>query len=77
MENRFRAMSQYFIVIAILIIFAFDAYVYLRGGQDATISSIIITDWAYNYPAFTFGIGFVMGHLFWPLSKKKYKPEVQ
>ena len=72
--NKYRTYSQYFIALAIVGIFAFDVFVFIKGGQEATISSIIITDWAYNYPAFVFGIGFIMGHLFWPLSKKKYAP---
>lgn len=69
--NKYRTYSQIFIVLAIVGIFAFDTYVFVMGGQEATISSVIITDWAYNYPAFSFGIGFIMGHLFWSLSKKK------
>lgn len=71
--NKYRGYSQVFIVLVIVGIFAFDAWVFVMGGQDATISSVIITEWAYDYPAFTFGIGFIMGHLFWPLSKKKHE----
>ena len=71
--NKYRGYSQIFIVFIIVVIFAFDAWVFIQGGQDATVSSVIITDWAYNYPAFTFGVGFIMGHLFWPLSTKKFE----
>lgn len=70
---KIREITQYAIALIILGIFAYDAWAFIQGGQDATISSVIITDWAYNYPAFTFLIGFIMGHLFWPLSKKKFE----
>lgn len=66
-----RKVTGYVIGLIVLAILGYDVYAYLEGGQDATISSVIITDWALNYPAFTFLVGFVMGHLFWPLSKKK------
>lgn len=66
-----RELTGYMIPFFIVLIFGYDAYVFFTEGQDATISSVIITDWALNYPAFTFLVGFIMGHLFWPLSKKK------
>lgn len=66
-----RQITGYAIIVFLVLIFVYDFWAYMQGGQDATISSVIITDWALNYPAFTFGIGFIMGHLFWPLSKKK------
>ena len=71
--NKYKTWSQIFIVVAIISIFAFDAFVFLRGGQEATISSVIITEWTKDYPAFTFFVGFIMGHLFWPLSTNKFK----
>lgn len=71
--NKYRGYAKIFIVVVIAFIFAFDVWLFVQGGQDATVSSVIITDWAYNYPAFVFGIGFIMGHLFWPLSRNKYK----
>ena len=68
-----RELTGYVIIGILVLIFVYDFYAYVVGGQDATISSVIITDWALNYPAFTFGIGFIMGHLFWPLSNKGKK----
>lgn len=72
---KIRELTGYVIVGFIVAIFIYDGYAYIQGGQDATISSVIITDWALNYPAFTFAMGFIMGHLFWPLSKKKGIPD--
>lgn len=66
-----RTITQYFIFVAIVVILGYDVYAYIKGGQEATISSVIITDWIYNYPAFTFACGFFAGHLFWPLARKK------
>lgn len=66
-----KKITYYFIPLAILGILAYDAYAYITAGQSATISYVIIEEWAHDYPAFTFIIGFVMGHLFWPLAKVK------
>lgn len=65
-----KKVTQYFLASAILAILAYDVYAYIQGGQDATISSLVIKDWSREYPAFTFAIGFIMGHLFWPLHPK-------
>jgi len=66
-----KEMTTYFIVLIFIVIIGYDIYAYIEGGQDATVSYIISQEWIYNYPAFTFGMGFVMGHLFWPMSKHK------
>lgn len=66
-----REVTKFFIIGILVVIFAYDFYAYLQEGQEGTISYLIITDWSRNYPAFTFLIGFIMGHLFWPLSSKK------
>jgi len=49
----------------------YDIIAYIFGGQEATVSFLIITDWSRNYPAFTFGMGFIMGHLFWALKPNR------
>lgn len=59
-----------FIFIILLSIGAFDVYLVYSGGTEATISSQIIL-WSYNYPAFTFLMGFAMGHLFWRMRDTK------
>lgn len=61
-----------FIFITILAIAGFDAYLIVGEGTDASISNQIIT-WSYEYPAFTFLMGFTMGHLFWVISNRKKK----
>ena len=59
-----------FIITIILAIAGFDAYLIFDGGADASISNQII-EWSYEYPAFTFLMGFAMGHLFWVISNRK------
>jgi len=66
-----KKITYYFIPLAIFLIALYDLYAYLNGGQKATISYIIIEEWAHDYPAFTFAMGFVFGHLFWPLYREK------
>lgn len=47
-----------------VVIAAFDVYVMIYGGTGTTISHEIIM-MSYKYPAFTFLVGFIAGHLFW------------
>lgn len=58
------------IVIALIIAFIaiYDVWAYIKGGVQGTISYKIIIEWSRKYPAFTFAVGFAMGHLFWPFS---------
>jgi len=53
-----------FIITVIVSIAGFDVYLFSTGGTADTISNQIVT-WSYNYPAFTFSLGFAFGHLFW------------
>jgi len=64
-------ITKIVLVIFIFLILLYDVYAYINGGQEATISFLIIKDWSKNYPAFTFAVGFFMGHLFWPLAERK------
>lgn len=59
-----------FIAITIVIIAVVDAYLIIGGGTEASISHQIIT-WSYEFPAFTFLMGFTMGHLFWKIRDVK------
>lgn len=59
-----------FIAITIVVIAIVDVYLIMTGGTAASISHQIIT-WSYEYPAFTFLMGFTMGHLFWRMKATK------
>ena len=62
--------TGYLILAVIIALLGYDVFAYIKGGTEATISSVII-DWSYDYPAFTFMMGFVNGHWFWGLARKK------
>lgn len=59
-----------FIAITIVVIAIVDVYLITTGGTAASISHQIIT-WSYEFPAFTFLMGFTMGHLFWKIRDVK------
>jgi len=61
-----RKLTKIFIAVTIVVMLAFDVYVWNAGGTEATISWTVF-EWSHQYPAFTFMIGFVMGHLFWQM----------
>jgi hypothetical protein len=54
----------------ILGLIGYDVFAFTSGGTEATVSWVIY-EWSYKYPAFTFGMGFVMGHLFWQMKAAK------
>ena len=60
-----------FLVISLFIlgILGYDCFVYIKAGQSATVSNVII-ELSHDYPSGVFAIGFVMGHLFWQLKKQ-------
>ena len=70
--TKIRLITGYFTIASIIIMFAYDGFVYLKFGQDATISSVII-DMSYEQPSVVFFVGFVMGHLFWRMKKRGEK----
>lgn len=63
-------ITKYFIYLTILLIAVYDVYTIASHGTQTSISQVMIT-WSYEYPVFTFLMGFTMGHLFWRLSTDK------
>lgn len=61
--------TRIFIVCSLAAIFAYDIVAMIKGGDEAAISFQVIL-WSYQYPAFTFICGFIMGHLFWRVKDK-------
>jgi hypothetical protein len=59
-------LAAIFIVSVILVIAIVDVFLITKGGTGASISFQLIS-WSYEFPAFTFLIGFTMGHLFWKI----------
>jgi hypothetical protein len=52
----------------LLLIAAYDAVAMFGFGTDATISRVVLGNSSVT-PTIPFGIGFLMGHLFWPQPK--------
>lgn len=61
-------MTKIAIAAIIGLIAIYDVFALVKGGTVATIS-YRIRDWSKRYVAFTFMVGFAMGHLFWPMAK--------
>jgi hypothetical protein len=49
---------------AIVGLLIYDIYAAMTGIEN-TISRVLLSE-AKDYPVVAFGIGFVMGHIFWP-----------
>ena len=63
-----KKITMIFVPAVILAILGYDVFAYMNGGQQSTVSNVVI-EWSHQYPAMTFFIGFVMGHLFWQMRK--------
>jgi hypothetical protein len=62
--------TVYFIILTLIVIAVWDAYVIIEQGTEASISHTLVV-WSYEYPAVTFLMGFTMGHLFWRMRDTK------
>jgi len=65
-----KKMTSIVIIGIIALITIYDVYAWNVGGTEGTISWKIF-EWSHEYPAFTFLMGFVMGHLFWQMKGLK------
>lgn len=70
-----RKLTFIFIGIVIVLIAVYDVFIIAQAGTEASISMVMI-EWAYKYPAFTFLMGFTMGHLFWRVRDNKYTKDL-
>jgi hypothetical protein len=61
-----RTVTKYVVIGVIAVILIYDVFAIHFGGVESSVSQIVI-EWSYAVPAFTFSIGFIMGHLFWRL----------
>ena len=68
--NRVKEITAMVTIVFIVGILGYDVWAFYHGGTEGTVSYMVIMEWSYKYPAFTFFVGFVMGHLFWPLNGK-------
>lgn len=62
--TKWQKTTVIFVILLIAVITVYDVIAIQQGGKEASISNLLIV-WSHEYPSFTFGIGFVCGHLFW------------
>jgi hypothetical protein len=60
-----RTVLMILIVLAPVLCGCWDVYVHIRGKDEETVSSGLLK-WGREAPVLLLGIGFVLGHLFWP-----------
>lgn len=60
-----RKITTGLIFFLILSLGIYDVGVFIFGGGDATISTVLY-QLAQAYPVLSFSLGFVTGHVFWP-----------
>lgn len=69
-----RKITIVFILAIVILIAAYDVFAIAKGGTEASISYVLI-GWSKEFPAFTFTMGFTMGHLFWVIRKTPDAPK--
>lgn len=65
-----KRITAIFVGVSLVVILGYDLLAIMQGGNEATISHLVIT-LSYQYPPIPFLVGFVMGHLFWRMSETK------
>ena len=60
-----RRWTVWVIVSIVLVLVAYDVFIYLQAGGDATISDVTL-GWAKRWTVVPFAVGVLCGHLFWP-----------
>ena len=71
--------KQYTLIFVIVIfssILVYDVIAIMSGGTEASISHLLNV-WSYKFPAFTFFMGFLAGHIFWRTSPTKEMIELE
>ena len=68
MTAKGKRLTGLFITAILLLIAGYDVVAMLGFGTDATISRVVLGS-STMAPTIPFGIGFLMGHLFWPQPK--------
>ena len=59
-----KAITAYFIILTVVTWIAYDAWVIMSKGKEASISWVMI-EYSYEYPIGVFLLGLLFGHLFW------------
>ena len=67
--------TQIFFLVTLLLIAVYDVIALFAWGVDATISRVVGVEASFDAPTIPFGVGIVMGHLFWPQPRTKLPEE--
>jgi hypothetical protein len=62
--NKWKGITSLLIILTIVGLGIYDAVAIHFGGTSASISQTL-NIWSFKYPAMTFAMGFLMGHLYW------------
>jgi hypothetical protein len=60
----YTSVTKVFILLIVVLVLVWDAYVILVGHQEATFS-VILYESSKRWPIIAFVLGLVCGHLFW------------
>ena len=64
--------TKWFMLVATVLIIAYDIVVATNSGKGDTISEISLK-WAWDWPILALSWGVVVGHLFWPVPVIRHK----
>lgn len=70
-----KKITSLVIVFTIAALVIYDVFAIVKGGTEASISSVIIS-FSYKMPMASFLAGFVCGHLFWRMRTNKDTKEI-
>jgi uncharacterized membrane protein len=62
-------ITRMLIVLVILTMGSWDAYLICTGNEDATVS-VVLYESARKWPVIAFVVGFLCGHVFWQVYPK-------
>lgn len=65
-----RSITGLVVVTTIIALLAYDAFVIVTAGKNASISQVVI-DYSYEYPIGVLLVGITLGHLFWRMPERK------
>lgn len=70
-----KTVTFYVIGLTLIALLGYDVFAIIKGGTEASISSVIIT-WSYKFPLFPFLFGVLCGHFFWRMRTNKDTKEI-
>jgi hypothetical protein len=72
-KAQWKTTTKWVMIGIIILIAVYDLVALAVAGRDATISRVVGIEGSFDSPLIPFGVGFIMGHLFWPQPQKAKK----